>query len=243
MGVLVDFHTHILPCMDDGSDSVSRSLEMLALEKEQGVDTVILTPHFYPDNERPERFLERRAASQRLLIDALRGRSDLPELLFGAEVRYFEGISDCEYLPQLAIGDTGYVMIEMPMMKWSQRMLDELCGVSQKQSLTPIIAHIDRYVGTLRSCVDAGELAELPLLIQASAEFFIGHSTRRRAIKMLERGFIHLLGSDAHNMSSRRPNLENAFAVIKHSLGDEAIAYINSFENAVLCGENHEENF
>ncbi len=237
MGVLVDFHTHILPRMDDGSDSVSRSLEMLTLEKKQGIDTVVLTPHFYPDNEHPERFLERRAHSKELLFDALHDKSNLPELLLGAEVRYFEGISDCEYLSQLAIENTDHVLIEMPMMRWSDRMLDELCDVSQKQGLTPIIAHIDRYVDPVRSCIGVEELFEMPILIQASADFYIRRSTRRRALKMLERGAIHLLGSDAHNMSSRYPNLGEALSLIKRTLGDEAVAYINSFEDAVLRGE------
>lgn len=236
MGVLVDFHTHILPCMDDGSSSVNRSLEMLSLENKQNIDTVVLTPHFYPDNERPQQFLERREASHKLLSDALQN-AHRPELLVGAEVRFFEGISDCEYLPRLAIENTKCVMVEMPMMRWSKRMLDELYDISQKQELTPIIAHIDRYVGAIRPCVHIEELDELGLVIQASADFFIKHSTRKKALRMLERGSIHLLGSDAHNISNRRPNLDKAVSVIKRSLGIEAINYINSFENKILCGK------
>lgn len=236
MGVLVDFHTHILPCMDDGSSSVSRSLEMLSLEKKQDIDTVVLTPHFYPDRERPEQFLERRQASHKLLSDALQNGHS-PELLVGAEVRFFEGISDCEYLPQFAIENTKCVMVEMPMMRWSKRMLDELYDISQKQELTPIIAHIDRYVDAMRPCVHIEELDELGLLIQASADFFIKRSTRKKALRILERGSIHLLGSDAHNISNRRPNLDEAVSVIRRSLGIEAINYINSFENKILCGK------
>ena len=133
MGVLVDFHTHILPCMDDGSDGVETSLKMLRFEREQSIDTVVVTPHFYPDNERPEQFLERRRKSWELLRGAVETDSELPDIMIGAEVRFFEGISDCEYLASLAIEGTDYILVEMPMTKWSERMLTELSEIGQKQ--------------------------------------------------------------------------------------------------------------
>ena len=44
--MLVDFHSHILPRMDDGSSSVDQSIRMLQMEKEQGIGAVVATPHF-----------------------------------------------------------------------------------------------------------------------------------------------------------------------------------------------------
>jgi protein-tyrosine phosphatase len=52
-----DFHTHILPAMDDGSASVEESIALLELEAAQGVERVVLTPHFYPMRESPAEFL------------------------------------------------------------------------------------------------------------------------------------------------------------------------------------------
>ena len=60
---MIDLHTHILPKMDDGASSSDLSLEMLRMEAEQGVDTVVLTPHFYREKEDPSSFLQRRASS------------------------------------------------------------------------------------------------------------------------------------------------------------------------------------
>ena len=54
---LIDFHTHILPRIDDGSGSSQESLELLALEKEQGVDRIVFTPHFYAGKDSVENFL------------------------------------------------------------------------------------------------------------------------------------------------------------------------------------------
>jgi len=60
---LTDLHTHILPGMDDGARNVAMSLAMLEAERAQGVDTVVLTPHFYREREDAERFLQRREAA------------------------------------------------------------------------------------------------------------------------------------------------------------------------------------
>lgn len=64
---MIDFHSHILPGIDDGSASVEESLKLLEMLAEQGVKTVVATPHFYPDRTSVSDFLRRRdAAYQRL---------------------------------------------------------------------------------------------------------------------------------------------------------------------------------
>ena len=67
---MTDLHTHILPGIDDGARSVEESLAMLRMERGQGVDTVVLTPHFYRDRENPKRFLRRRKESAAALAQA-----------------------------------------------------------------------------------------------------------------------------------------------------------------------------
>lgn len=44
---MIDFHTHILPGIDDGSRSVEMTMQMLNAETEQGVTGIVATPHFY----------------------------------------------------------------------------------------------------------------------------------------------------------------------------------------------------
>ena len=48
---MIDFHSHILPCMDDGADSIETSLAMLRESKRQGVDLICSTSHFYADED------------------------------------------------------------------------------------------------------------------------------------------------------------------------------------------------
>ena len=57
---MIDFHSHFLPQIDDGSDSIETSLAMLRESWEQGVDLIFATPHFYADEVDPEYFLRRR---------------------------------------------------------------------------------------------------------------------------------------------------------------------------------------
>ena len=57
---MLDFHSHFLPKMDDGSKSTEMSMEMLRSSRKQGVTTIVSTSHFYGTDESPERFLRRR---------------------------------------------------------------------------------------------------------------------------------------------------------------------------------------
>ena len=100
----VDFHSHILPGVDDGSRSVEESLEMLRAEARQGIGTVVATPHFYANHDTPERFLRRRAAAWEMLQTAMAQEAGLPEVIPGAEVYYFSGISDSDQLHRLTTG-------------------------------------------------------------------------------------------------------------------------------------------
>ena len=99
---MVDFHTHILPKIDDGSKSVEESLAMLRSEWEQGIQEVVLTPHFYPQMDDPREFLARRQASFERLQAAM-GEEALPKLRLGAEVYFYYGMSNSEILKELVI--------------------------------------------------------------------------------------------------------------------------------------------
>lgn len=234
MSSVVDFHTHILPRMDDGSRSVEQSVEMLRAEAKQGIERVVLTPHFYANHDSPERFLARRERSETQLLQAMGGSTEFPKLHLGAEVHYFDGMSDSEYMREMAIRGTNYVLVEMPMSRWTDRILLELDGIYQKLRLVPIVAHVDRYVNPFRVEAPFEQLSELNVIVQVNNRFFINRVSRRSALKLLSRGRIQLLGSDCHNMKERKPDMADALRIIKHSLGEDAIEYINSQENKII---------
>lgn len=234
MSTVVDFHTHVLPQLDDGSASVEESLAMLQMEAEQGIRQVVATPHFYAQVDAPKPFLERRAAALGILRRALDDHPELPRLHVGAEVHYFSGISDADILPELAINNGRYVLIEMPMAEWTDQMYRELEKIHEHFGLTPIVAHVDRYIGPVQTYGIPEALMELPVVVQANTSFFQRFSTRRMALRMLERGQIHLLGSDCHDLKNRPVNIRQTLELIEKKLGQAALTRINEWERKIL---------
>ncbi len=207
---LFDFHSHVLPAMDDGSRSVAQSLAMLRAEAEQGVQVVAATPHFYPDREAPADFLERRTRAEETLREAMARETALPSVVVGAEVYAFEGMSDSEMLPRLTLAGGDALLVEMPMTTWSDRLLDELTQIHVKQGLVPVVAHLDRYITRFNARRTLARLAGLPIFIQVNASFFTERATRRLALDLLCDNRIHFLGSDCHDTEKRPPNLGEA---------------------------------
>lgn len=234
MTALTDFHSHILPGVDDGSASVEESIGMLRLLSEQGVSHVIATPHFYPNHDSPERFLRRREDAFAALQARMEGQEGLPQISLGAEVLFFRGMSESDLLPQLTIGKKRCILIEMPPPPWSDAMYRELEAVRTKQGLIPIIAHVDRYISPFRTHGVPKRLSQLPVLVQANAGFFLKPPTASMALKLLKADQIQLLGSDCHNLTTRPPEMGRAVRRIEEKLGRGTLDRIRDYEHMIL---------
>ncbi len=235
MRTVIDFHSHILPEIDDGSESPEQSVAMLQREKEQGISHVVATPHFYAAQHKPESFLQKRALAEQVLRAEMKRHPGLPDVTVGAEVYYYNGIGDSELLTQLTIGDTRFVLVEMPMPPWSERVYRDLENIYFKQNLVPIIAHIDRYIAPFHTHKILQRLEHLPVMIQANASFFLEKSTRSMALRMLKQGKIHLLGSDCHDMTERAPQLGEALKIIEQKFGKDIFSSIYANEDEVFA--------
>ena len=200
---MIDFHTHILPNMDDGSHSVAESVAMLSAEAEQGITDVILTPHYYADENSPTEFLRRRSQSWEMLAPHLAGK--LPNVHLGAEVQYFEGICAVKDIACLRIGGTDHLLLEMPFCRWTDRMIDDVLELDDRSDTRIVLAHIERYMDMQPSGLWR-ELHECGILLQSNVSFFGNWRTRYRAMRMVSKSEINFLGSDCHNMKYRRPN-------------------------------------
>ena len=189
---------------------------MLAAASAQGIHRMVATPHFYPFEDDPRLFLERRSAAEARLRRAM-GENDknnaFPQLLMGAEVYYFDGISTSNAVEALCIADTGLLLLEMPFEPWSDRMLHEILHLHDRPGITVLMAHIERYLRFVKPrALDV--LREYGVLMQSNAEFFLSSKTRRRALRMLRRGQIHFLGSDCHNTDTRPQRMGEALALL-----------------------------
>ncbi len=201
---MTDFHTHILPGMDDGSRDLRESLEMLRQEARQGVTAVALTPHFYASQNSPEEFLLRREQALAELESAL--EPGMPRLLPGAEVRYFEGICHARALDRLRIETTELLLLEMPMGPWDQRMVGNVLELNRRDGMQVLLAHVERYPQVPEAVWQT--LQEEGVLMQANVSFFANWKTRHKALGLVRKGRVHLLGTDCHSMGRRPPDWE-----------------------------------
>ena len=165
---MIDFHTHILPNVDDGSKGVEESTLMLTRLFEQGVNKVIATPHFYANDESVDEFLLRRNAAFEKLS---KNGCDVSKIILGAEVRYYDGISHLQDLKKLRIEGTRFLLLEMPFNKWTDYAINEVIDIANRGKISLVLAHIDRYLPIISKSVIA-KLSANGVLFQANSSFF-----------------------------------------------------------------------
>lgn len=228
---MIDLHSHILPQMDDGSSGVQETMMMLRESAKQGVDMIAATPHFYAHRENPAQFLRRREESFARIAS---GEAGLPVILLGAEVAYFNGMSGCDELRDMRIGQSDLLLVEMPFSNWSGRIVDEVCSLKEQLGVIPVLAHVNRYIDKSLFPRYQEQFRQSGVLFQCNAEAFSSFLGGRRAIDMLKKQNIHFLGSDCHNMNSRPPKLGDAAQKISRRLGEQVLEEMDRFARKML---------
>ena len=223
---MIDWHTHVLPGMDDGSRNIDESIAMLSALRSQGIDCVIATPHFIANSESVSDFLSRRTKSYNALIGE--AKDGLPRILCGAEVSYYPGIGKMNDVHLLAIENTKLLLVEMPISTWGEYVVKDLIELACTSGLTVILAHIERYFflqpkGVFERLRGSG------ILMQSNASFFECCKTKRKAIKLLYSDMIHFIGSDCHNMTSRPPKIGEAYNYVRRKVGERIFSQIDDF--------------
>lgn len=232
---MIDFHSHVLPRLDDGSKSSDMSVKMLEISASHGITTMVATPHFYISHSNVEPFLNHREGSYQALMRKIKelGR-DLPEIRLGAEVYYFSNLSALPDIEKLCIQGTSHLLLEMPFEKWSEKTLREVEKLIYDRRITPIIAHLDRYLPWQQGTGSVNELISMGAVIQLNGEYINGFLTKTKALNLIKSGVVSLLGSDCHNLDKRAPNLDKSFDIIKKRLGQEALDRIDGCGREIL---------
>jgi protein-tyrosine phosphatase len=187
---MLDFHAHVLPGADHGSDGLNTSLRQLALAEQAGIDVLIATPHFYPQADDFGHFLRKRKAALRELTENYRGPI---RLLAGAEVHMCVGLDHLDGLEELCIPGTNVMLCELPFRGVITGLTDTFERLLDDRGICPVLAHVDRY-----DPVVINNLFGMGLLGQLNAEPFTHRFRRRRLLPWIDRGHIVALGSDIH---------------------------------------------
>lgn len=209
-------HSHVLPCADHGSHSVEESVKMIEAACAVGIDTVVATPHFYPQKHTVEGFLERRDKAFEKLAAALSGTPlESIKIVKAAEVNLQVGLIELDGLEKLKIGDTDYILIEMPDGRWTEWVYDAIYRLQAERKLKPLIAHIDRC-----DFQSLDRLLEMDVAVQMNALPLSTVSGRMRVKKYI--GRVHVLGSDAHTDEDGKVPEYAQFAKAIKFLGERA---------------------
>lgn len=203
--MFTDYHSHILPEIDDGSKSAEESVQMLEKLSEQGLERVVATPHFYAHREESvESFIKKRKSAYEKLC-----RKDIPvkEIYLGAEILMESGISECDGIEKLAIEGTNLILLEPPYYDCPKNLTDEIYSISYDYKLKPIIAHIHRYIGLYEKS-EIEELLKIDAVFQINNQAFRNFREKHFVKSLIKEGYPLVFGSDCHNMTSRIPDFD-----------------------------------
>lgn len=226
---MIDFHSHVLAGVDDGSRDIQTSIAILETSISQGVDCMLATPHFYAERDRVESFLEKRARAKEQLdqeIAKLGLESRVPKLFVSSEVAYYPGISESKVIDKLTLEGTNVLLLEMPFGDWRSSHIDDVYGLCEKRGFKVVLAHLERFMTRQNKKLidEVFDMCEsLPLYVQINAGPLTDWKQSRKLIKLFASGKAHFLGSDCHGMHRRPPNMGEGIAVLQKKLGSDFI--------------------
>ena len=217
---MLDIHTHFLPQMDDGAKNTEESKRMLKDSFFQGVDLCVATPHcVIHSGEDIIAFTDKRGRRYRELEEEIEeDKSQYPKLKLGAEVYLDNDISKYEDLKSLCIGDSQYMLLEIPHHIKITSVSEWVYNLTLK-GIKPIIAHIDRY-DNWREIISEADSEKI--VFQVNASRFLSFRGRRFISKLCKYKASFIVSSDMHNMTSRRCNMRKAYEKAAKRYGSSA---------------------
>ena len=195
---MIDWHSHILPGMDDGSRSAAESSKLLMALKEIGVQRLALTPHFYTYEQPMEAFLKKRE-------ERFEAFSQLPEasefqLTLGAEVYLTRELFNYEDLSPLCLAGTDCMLVELEYgaTHFYDSFFERLDRLEGEYHITPVLAHIDRYDFLVKDPALLRKLKKMGCLFQVNFPSFGPFFQGRRLMGLAKKGLVDFFGSDSH---------------------------------------------
>lgn len=229
-----DFHSHILPGIDDGSSNLDITKRMIDIELNSGVDTIVATPHYYCDKQSIEDFLFARNNAYKQVRDYYADNMfKLPDIKLGAEVYYSHYLNNISNIKPLCIEDTNYLLLELPYKEITSFVIDGILSLADNNGVNLVIAHIERYLN-FTSYKSLLPLLNSGVLGQINCGSLLDHKTRKRVYKFIKDDYVHLIGTDAHNDTSRPPYMSEALSVLSKKFSPNFTKKIMFNATAVL---------
>lgn len=215
---MIDLHSHILPGLDDGAQTLQDSLAMARMAVDSGITTVVATPHCANDRHREV------YESWQFLREALQ-ECEIPlQLLLGMEIFGTPDTARMLRDGQLyTLNGSRYPLVEFSFHSDGEEetaILEEICGAGFR----PIVAHPERYSYIQQAPEILNDWHRMGCLFQLNRGSLMGRFGRRvqyTAVTLLERGFVTVVASDAHSSRVRTPWLKDIRQVLTEEISPD----------------------
>lgn len=221
---MIDFHTHIIPNIDDGSRSIEETFNLIKEAKEAGFEGIVLTSHYienYYETDVPERDIWVKAIS-----DNLKSKGIETNLYLANEIYMSENMMNLLIEGKAStINNSSYVLFEMPLHAEPMNLYDVIYSL-QENKLIPVLAHPERYSFIQKEPELVYDLVQKGVLMQANYGSILGQYGEKAEIivrKFLENNMIHFLGSDVHRQNTVYKRISQALEEIREIVGDEKL--------------------
>lgn len=218
---MIDLHHHCLPDVDDGPREWHEAVEMCAIAAEEGIETIVATPHVLRGRWRtPSRAeLDDRIAQLRERIN------DTPRLLLGSEYFFAHDMADVLAAgePIVPLAGSRYVLIELAANSVPP-MLDQPIYRAQLAGWIPILAHPERntvFQARPEMVVDLINHGVRMQITAGSLTGEFGPAAEKAAVSWVQHRLVHFIASDAHNPTRRPPRVREAIARVRELAGDD----------------------
>ncbi|MFP7492500.1 CpsB/CapC family capsule biosynthesis tyrosine phosphatase [Terribacillus saccharophilus] len=237
---MIDIHCHILPEVDDGPRTLEESLDMARAAVEEGISTVVATPH-HRNNQFDNYYADIIENVNNLNNDLIAANIPLT-VLPGQETRIYgelaEDLDENEILP--INQHTPYILIELPTAtfpKFTKQLLYDL----QLQGYKPVIVHPERNKAILEDPNLLYEIVKAGTLSQVTAASLLGKFGKKIqniSFKLIDCNLCHFIASDAHNISNRSFVLREAYELLEKEYGSELVAQMKKNAIDLIEGNN-----
>ena len=217
---MVDIHHHLLPGLDDGSDSIETSVEMAKLAAGDGITHIVCTPHANGQYRYDPAVNADKIAELRTRLAA-----ENVSITLGSGCDFhlsFDNVTDAKRNPdRYSINGLGYLLVEPPDYGIPPGLTETFYEL-ELAGLSPILTHPERNPTLQAEPERMRPWLRGGLLVQVTADSLTGHKGRRAermAHMLLEKRWVHFLATDAHNTSSRPPRMREAHDLVATKYG------------------------
>jgi protein-tyrosine phosphatase len=230
----IDLHCHLLPGIDDGSNSIVETVEMLRIAHQRGTRGIVATPHVFQPMFATRSQVALCGSFSRM-TEELTDMASYSDHSFLEEIEVHLGSENLvtpEFLQALGeskvltLGGSRYLLVEFPLFMPFPLIVSAVDQILEREMI-PVLAHVERYEAFHEELERLDDLRHGGCVIQVNAEAFgNGHSNERSelALSLAKSGLVDVIASDGHDLKVRPPDVSGAFDYLSREFSEQSLS-------------------